>query len=152
MVIDPPSRSDSLRESIRASGLKVTAQRLAVLESLQQNPHSSVEQVTAKVRAALSGSSSQAVYGILAAFTGAGLVRRFDPPGSPALFECRVGDNHHHLVCIRCGAISDVDCVIGEAPCLAPSDTSGFAVLTADVTFNGVCRKCQDASADETTA
>ncbi|MHA7280422.1 Fur family transcriptional regulator [Arthrobacter sp. MDT2-2] len=152
MATDPPSSSNSLRESIRASGLKVTAQRLAVLESLQQNPHSSVEQVTAKVRAALSGSSSQAVYGILAAFTGAGLVRRFDPPGSPALFECRVGDNHHHLVCIRCGAISDVDCVIGEAPCLAPSDTTGFAVLTADVTFNGVCRKCQDASAVETTA
>jgi Fe2+ or Zn2+ uptake regulation protein len=149
---DPHSRAETLRESIRTSGLKVTAPRLAVLQALKDHPHSSVEQVTAVVRTALSGSSTQAVYGILAAFTGAGLVRRFDPPGSPALFECRVGDNHHHLVCIRCGAIRDVDCVIGEAPCLTPSDASGFAVLTAEVTFNGLCQECQDTPPEDSPA
>ncbi|OUM40987.1 Fur family transcriptional regulator [Arthrobacter sedimenti] len=145
---DQHLRTDALRASIRAAGLKVTAPRLAVLQAVQDNPHSSTEQVTAVVRAVLNGSSSQAVYGILAVFTGAGLVRRFDPPGSPALFECRVGDNHHHLVCIRCGAIRDVDCVVGEAPCLAPSDTSGFAVLTANVTFTGLCEECQNPPSD----
>ncbi|MCU1634464.1 MAG: hypothetical protein JWM61_3116 [Micrococcaceae bacterium] len=143
------SRTDTLRQSIRAAGLRVTVPRVAVLEALQDNPHSSAEKVTDKVRPVLKGTSSQAVYGILAALTGAGLVRRFDPAGSPALFECRVGDNHHHLVCIRCGAIKDVDCVIGAAPCLTPSDASGFAVFAAEVTFNGLCRECQDFSTPE---
>ncbi len=153
MVIstEPGSRTDMLRQSIRASGLKVTAPRVAVLEVLQDNPHSSAEQITEKVRKSLEGSSAQAVYGILAAFTGAGLVRRFDPQGSPALFECRVGDNHHHLVCIRCGAIRDVDCVIGAAPCLTPSDASGFTVLAAEVTFNGLCADCRSSTGPDTT-
>ncbi|WP_343212814.1 transcriptional repressor [Arthrobacter sp. Br18] len=100
--------------------------------------------VFAKAQDILSGSSTQAVYGILAAFTGAGLVRRFDPPGSATLFECRVGDNHHHLVCVQCGAVQDVDCVIGAAPCLTPSDTAGFTVFSAEVTFNGLCRQCRN--------
>lgn len=137
--IDP----DRLRQSIRASGLKVTAPRVAVLQALQNMPHSSAEQVFVSVRDALPGTSTQAVYGVLAAFTEAGLVRRFDPPGSPALFECRVRDNHHHLVCISCGAIRDVDCVVGAAPCLTPSDAQGFSVLTAEVTFNGLCAQCR---------
>lgn len=140
---DSQAGTDVLRQSIRDSGLKVTAPRLAVLEVLLHNPHSSAEQVFTKVQDILSGSSTQAVYGILAAFMGAGLVRRFDPPGSAALFECRVGDNHHHLVCIRCGAVKDVDCVIGEALCLTPSDTSGFTVFAAEITFNGLCHECQ---------
>ncbi|TDK24233.1 transcriptional repressor [Arthrobacter crusticola] len=132
-----------LRQSIRAAGLKVTAPRVAVLEVLQHNPHSSAEQVFTKVQDILSGSSTQAVYGILAAFTSAGLARRFDPAGHPALFESRVED-HHHLVCVCCGAVQDVDCVIGEAPCLTPSDSSGFAIFGAEVTFNGLCRPCQN--------
>lgn len=146
---DHAARTDALRHSIRASGLRVTAPRLAVLESLQDHPHSSAEQVTERVRSVLEGTSSQAVYGILAAFTGAGLVRRFDPANSPALFECRVGDNHHHLVCVRCGDIKDVDCVIGEAPCLTPSDTSGFTVFAAEVTFNGLCGPCRTSTSTD---
>ncbi|MBG6223969.1 Fur family ferric uptake transcriptional regulator [Arthrobacter sp. CAN_A2] len=138
--------TDVLKHTIRASGLKVTAPRVAVLRALQHLPHSSAERVFERVKDDLSGTSPQAVYGILAAFTGAGLVRRFDPPGSPALFECRVGDNHHHLVCVRCGTIRDVDCVIGQAPCLEPSDDSGFTVFAAEVTFNGLCEQCRAAA------
>ncbi len=141
--------TDLLRQTIRASGLKVTAPRVAVLRALQRLPHSSAERVFDRVKDELAGTSTQAVYGILAAFTGAGLVRRFDPPGSPALFECRVGDNHHHLVCIRCSAIRDVDCVIGEAPCLEPSDDAGFVILSAEVTFNGLCEQCRTISSTD---
>jgi Fe2+ or Zn2+ uptake regulation protein len=137
--------TDAHRESIRAAGLKVTQPRLAVLRVLQQNPHSSAEDIFTRMQGVLAGSSTQAVYGILAAFTGAGLVRRIDPPGSPALFECRVGDNHHHLVCVRCGAIADVDCVVGDAPCLTPSDTAGFEIFAAEVTFTGLCEHCREA-------
>jgi Fe2+ or Zn2+ uptake regulation protein len=140
----PSADADQLRQVIRATGLKVTAPRVAVLRVLQENPHSSAEAIHAGVSGLLPTSSVQAVYGILAAFTGAGLARRFDPPQSPALFESRVGDNHHHLVCVRCGAVADVDCVVGEAPCLTPSDASGFAVLAAEVTFSGVCDRCQE--------
>jgi Fe2+ or Zn2+ uptake regulation protein len=135
--------ADRHRQSIRAAGLKATQPRIAVLHVLQRHPHSSVDEIFGRMQGISAGSSTQAVYGILAAFTSAGLVRRIDPPGSPALFECRVGDNHHHLVCVRCGVVTDVDCVVGEAPCLSPSDTSGFAVFAAEVTFNGLCGSCQ---------
>jgi Fe2+ or Zn2+ uptake regulation protein len=145
--VHAPADADELRRTIRATGLKVTAPRVAVLQVLQGTPHSSAEVIHHGVRDLLPNSSVQAVYGILAAFTGAGLARRFDPPGSPALFESRVGDNHHHLVCVRCGAVADVDCVVGEAPCLTPSDTSGFAVIAAEVTFAGVCSRCQEQNA-----
>lgn len=144
------SETDVLRQSIRAAGLKVTEPRLAVLSALEAHPHSSADEIFAAVHPVLGGSSTQAVYGILAAFTGAGLSRRFDPPGSPALFERRVGDNHHHVVCVRCGDIRDVDCVVGEAPCLTPSDTHGFAVFAAEVTFNGLCENCQTSAAAST--
>ena len=136
------AESEALTGDIRSAGLKVTAQRLAVLHTLQQAPHSSADKVLAGVRQELPGISAQAVYGILAAFTEAGLTRRLDPAGSPALYESRVGDNHHHLVCIRCGLVRDVDCVTGQAPCLKPADDSGFTVLAAEVTFNGICSTC----------
>ena len=133
----------SLADSVRAAGLKVTAPRLAVLGMLQNAPHSSAEDVFASVRSELPTTSVQAVYGVLAAFTSAGLVRRTDPAGSPALFECRVGDNHHHILCVRCGDLKDVTCVVGAAPCLTPSDASGFTVIAAEVTFTGICASCQ---------
>ena len=139
-------RNEDLVRIIRAAGLRVTTPRLAILEALQHAPHSSAEQLFLSVRPALPGTSAQAVYGVLAAFTEAGLVRRFDPPGTAALFECRVGDNHHHLLCIRCGKVTDVDCVVGAAPCLSPSDSSGFAILSAEVTFNGICLQCRNAA------
>lgn len=135
--------TERLAGNIRTAGLKVTAQRLAVLGALQDAPHSSAEHILAVVREQLPAISAQAVYGILSAFTEAGLARRLEPAGSPALYESRVGDNHHHLVCIRCGTIRDVDCVIGQAPCLTPSDDSGFTVLAAEVTFSGICSSCR---------
>ncbi|MCC9174799.1 Fur family transcriptional regulator [Arthrobacter sp. zg-Y179] len=134
--------AETLAGTIRSAGLKATSQRAAVLGALQREPHSSADKVLASVRSELPGISAQAVYGILSAFTEAGLARRVEPAGSPALYESRVGDNHHHLVCIRCGAIKDVDCVIGQAPCLTPSDDSGFTVLAAEVTFSGICSTC----------
>jgi Fur family ferric uptake transcriptional regulator len=142
-VPSPLADPDSLAQTIRAAGLKVTEPRLAVLRVLQDRPHSSAEEIFAGVQRILAGSSLQAVYGILGAYTGAGIARRFNPAASPALYESRVGDNHHHLVCVRCGAVADVDCVVGEAPCLTPSDASGFTVLSAEVTFSGVCEKCR---------
>ncbi|TFB94949.1 Fur family transcriptional regulator [Cryobacterium sp. HLT2-28] len=144
--------SASLADAVRAAGLKVTAPRLAVLKTLQSAPHSSAYEVFASVRPELPGTSVQAVYGVLAAFTSAGLVRRVDPAGSPARFEYRVGDNHHHILCVRCGDLKDVDCVIGAAPCLTPSDTSGFTVLAAEVTFTGLCGACRSQIAIEGAA
>jgi Fur family ferric uptake transcriptional regulator len=138
--------TDVLRHAIRAAGLKVTQPRIAVLAALQRHPHSSAEKIFTEVQKELASSSTQAVYGILAAFTGAGLARRFDPPGTPALFEQRVGDNHHHLVCVHCGEIQDVDCVIGEAPCLTPAEDYGFSILSAEVTFTGLCHDCATAT------
>ena len=135
--------TDRLAGHIRSAGLKVTAQRLAVLRALQHAPHSSAEHVLAVVRNELPAISAQAVYGILSAFTDASVARRVEPAGSPALYEARVGDNHHHLVCISCGAIRDVDCVIGQAPCLSPSDDAGFTVMSAEVTFSGICSSCR---------
>jgi len=138
-VIDTSGGSGTV---IRAAGLKVTAQRLAVLDVLTLSPHSSVDQVLPAVQKRMPSISEQAVYGILGAFTAAGLVRRIASAGSPARYECRVGDNHHHLVCISCGNIQDVDCVVGEAPCLTPSDAAGYTILSAEVTFSGLCAEC----------
>ena len=132
-----------LDDSIRAAGLKVTAPRFAVLRALTDSPHSNAEQLFAAVSVGLPGTSLQAVYGVLAAFTAAGLARKLEPAGSAALFERRVGDNHHHLICTRCSAVHDVDCVVGEAPCLVPSEASGFAVHAAEITFWGLCANCQ---------
>lgn len=132
---------------IRAAGLKVTAPRLAVLEALsghgQAQAHLDAEAVYERVRETLPTTSLQAVYGVLAALAGAGLVRRIEPAGSPALYEGRTGDNHHHLVCTNCRTVVDVDCVVGEPPCLEPSDAGGFAIHTAEVTFWGLCANCR---------
>jgi Fe2+ or Zn2+ uptake regulation protein len=136
---------------IRAAGLKVTAPRLAVLQSLVASPHATADQLYDSISASLSGTSLQAVYGVLAAFTTAGLVRRIEPAGSAALFERRVGDNHHHIVCTRCHSVSDVECVTGEAPCLTPADSAGFVVQSAEVTFWGLCPDCQAETAAATT-
>jgi Fe2+ or Zn2+ uptake regulation protein len=128
---------------IRAAGLKVTAPRVAVLTSLAASSHATAEQLFDAVSARLPGTSLQAVYGVLGAFTTAGLVRRIEPAGSAALFERRVGDNHHHLICTGCRSVTDVECVVGQAPCLVPGDTAGFIVQTAEVTFWGLCPGCQ---------
>ncbi|WP_403022403.1 Fur family transcriptional regulator [Salinibacterium sp. GXW1014] len=132
-----------LGERIRDAGLKVTEPRLAVMRALETRPHADADAVFGAVRGALPGTSIQAVYGVLAALATAGLLRKIEPAGSPARYELRTGDNHHHVVCSGCGALEDVDCVVGHAPCLTPSADSGFAIHTAEVTFWGLCPACQ---------
>ena len=132
-----------LADGIRSAGLKVTAPRLAVLRALTDRPHSNADALFGKVRADLPGTSLQAVYGVLASFTTAGLVRKIEPAGSPALFERRVGDNHHHIVCTGCSVVHDVDCAVGHAPCLTPADALGFDVRAAEVIYWGLCSQCQ---------
>jgi Fe2+ or Zn2+ uptake regulation protein len=133
-----------LADRLRARGLKATAPRLAVLEAVADlDGHPDVDTIARHARARLGTLSTQAVYDNLRVLTELGLVRRIEPAGSPARFETRVGDNHHHVVCRRCGAVQDVDCVVGEAPCLNPSSVGGFLVDEAEVTFWGVCPSCQ---------
>ena len=146
MTTDAPAR-DSGEAHLRAAGLKVTAPRLAVLEAVTGNGHLDADAVHARVVETLPGVSLQSVYNVLGALSDAGLLRRIEPAGSPALYESRIGDNHHHVVCTRCHAVADVDCVAGHAPCLMPGDmpggTGGFAIHTAEVTFWGLCADCQ---------
>ena len=131
-------------ELLRSRGLRVTRPRLAVLEVLDTNHgHLDVEQITAKVRGRLDSVSIQAVYDVLGALSRAGLARRIEPAGSPARVERRAGDNHHHIVCRGCGEIADVDCAVGEAPCLDPSQTHWYEMDEAEVTFWGLCPACQ---------
>jgi len=136
--------TNGLRSALKEAGLRATAQRIATLHVLRSHSeHLSVERVTEQVRERLGTISQQAVYDVLGALTTAGLARRIEPAGSPALFESRVADNHHHVVCRRCGAVADIDCVVGSAPCLDPSRTHGFALDEAEITFWGLCPACQ---------
>lgn len=134
-------------ELIRAAGLRVTDSRKAVVEALAAHPHASADDVFRQVAVSVPQTSLQSVYNALTDFVEAGLVRRFEPAGRPGLFELRVDDNHHHLICRECGAVHDVDCAHGAAPCLQPADTFGFAITEAEVTFWGVCPACADAAA-----
>lgn len=138
----------ALDQELRDAGLRVTSGRVALLESLNDLPHSDAETLFQSLKEQLPGLSVQSVHNILGDLTTAGIIRRIQPAGSPARYERRTGDNHHHIVCTGCGAISDVDCVVGEAPCLVPSHTHGFAVQQAEVTFWGLCAECQAASVD----
>jgi Fe2+ or Zn2+ uptake regulation protein len=132
---------------LRTAGLRVTAPRIAVLEALEVLPHADAETVARAVRDRLGTVSTQAVYDVLAALCRTSLVRRIEPAGSPALFERQHGDNHHHVVCRRCGAVDDVECVPQAAPCLTPDQTHGFVIDEAEVTFWGICPRCQAESA-----
>ncbi|GAB3565750.1 Fur family transcriptional regulator [Spelaeicoccus albus] len=130
-------------DRLRSSGLRVTAARLAVMAELDNAPHSDAEALGDGVRARLGTVSTAAVYDALNAFTKAGLARKLDPSTTAAaLYELHHSDNHHHLVCRLCREIVDVPCVTGAAPCLTPSDTAGFAVDAADITFRGICPDC----------
>ncbi len=147
LVPMPPSTKLDAAAMLRGASLRVTATRIAVIEALEQLPHSGVDALVSRVEQHLSNTSRQAVHHVLGDLVGAGLVRRIEPAGHPALYELRVGDNHHHIVCQRCGTVADVDCVTGHAPCLTPSDTGGFTLAEAEVTFWGVCADCSRASA-----
>ncbi len=131
---------------LRNAELRVTRPRLAVLAAVAEHPHADTDTIVGVVRQALPEVSRQAVYDVLAALTGVGLLRKIQPSGSPARYESRVGDNHHHMVCRSCGVIADVDCAVGEAPCLIPSDPAGalegFVVDEAEVVYWGVCPAC----------
>jgi Fe2+ or Zn2+ uptake regulation protein len=137
--------SDADSRLLREHGLRVTASRLAVLGALRTLPgHCSVDEIEQAARARAGTLSTQAVYDILKAFHEAALVRRIEPAGSPARYETRVGDNHHHLICRDCGLTVDVDCSVGEAPCLAPDDASGFVIDEAEVIYWGRCAACRE--------
>jgi Fur family ferric uptake transcriptional regulator len=127
---------------LRGAALRVTRPRLAVLSAVHEHPHSDTSSIIGVVRDDLGEVSHQAVYDVLRALTAAGIVRCIEPPGSVARYEARVGDNHHHAVCRSCGAIADVDCAVGPAPCLTPSDGHGFVIDEAEVVFRGTCPEC----------
>jgi len=127
---------------LRRAGLRVTRPRSAVLSAVHAHAHADTDSIIGVVRGELGEVSHQAVYDVLRALTAAGLVRRIEPAGSVARYEARVGDNHHHVVCRSCGVIADVDCAVGHAPCLTPSDGSGFEIDEAEVTYWGRCPAC----------
>ena len=127
---------------IRDAGLRFTRPRGAVLRSLIDRPHSSADDVLSSVAEVLPKASLQSVYNALSDFVSAGIVRRFEPAGSPGLYELQLADNHHHLVCTHCGAVVDVECAVGHAPCLTPSEDHGFVVHVAEVTYWGLCAAC----------
>jgi Fe2+ or Zn2+ uptake regulation protein len=137
---------------LRTNGLRVTRPRLAVLEVLTEGGHPEVDDVIRKVRERLDSVSIQGVYDVLGALSRAGLARRIEPAGSPARYEARAGDNHHHIVCRGCGTIEDVDCSVHERPCLDPGTGHGFEVDEAEVTFWGLCPDCQARRRDDTAA
>ncbi|MCQ9135900.1 MULTISPECIES: Fur family transcriptional regulator [Streptomyces] len=138
-------RTPTTAEELRGAGLRVTAARVALLETVREGDHLDVEAIASGVRGRVGHISVQAVYEALHALTSAGLVRRLEPPGSPARFEGRVGDNHHHLVCRSCGVVADVDCAVGHAPCLTAVDDRGFAIDEAEVIYWGLCPACSPA-------
>jgi Fur family ferric uptake transcriptional regulator len=127
---------------LRAAALRVTRPRVAVLSAVHAHPHADTDAIIAAVRGDLPEVSHQAVYDSLHTFTAAGLVRRIQHSGSVARYESRVGDNHHHVVCRSCGVIADVDCAVGEAPCLTASDDGGFSIDEAEVVYWGMCAGC----------
>jgi len=128
---------------LRGHGLQVTAQRLAVLRAVSTHPHSSANEVAEAVRGEIGAISRQSVYDTLTVLAENEIIRSIQPAGSPARFEDRVGDNHHHLVCRRCDRLVDVDCAVGFTPCLTPADDWQFDVNEAEVIYWGVCPDCQ---------
>ena len=137
-------------ELLRGADLRVTRPRVAVLDAVHTHPHADTESIIAAARRDLEDVSHQAVYDVLRALTVAGLVRRIQPSGTVARYEARVGDNHHHVICRSCGVIADVDCAVGEAPCLIASDDNGFMIDEAEVIYWGLCPACA-ATRDATT-
>jgi Fur family transcriptional regulator, stress-responsive regulator len=140
----------SVAEELRGAGLRVTAARVALLETVRSGDHLDVEAIAAGVRDRVGHVSLQAVYDALSALATAGLIRRIEPAGGPARFEGRVGDNHHHVVCRSCGVVADVDCAVGEVPCLTAADDHGFSIDEAEVVYWGLCPACSTASTGPT--
>jgi Fur family ferric uptake transcriptional regulator len=137
---------------LRGLGLQVTAQRLAVLRAVSDRPHSTADDIDTTVRAELGAISRQAVYDALAAFTDRGLVRRIQPAGSPARYETRVDDNHHHLICRTCNRMTDVDCAVDYTPCLTAADDNGYEIDEAEVIYWGRCPECVAATSGQSAS
>jgi Fur family ferric uptake transcriptional regulator len=136
---------------LREHGVQVTAQRLAVLRAVSDRPHSTADAIAEEVRTEIGAISRQGVYDALGILSEKGLIRRIQPSGSPARYEDRVGDNHHHLICRVCGRMEDVDCAVGETPCLHAADDSGYLIDEAEVIFWGTCPDCLAAAPDAGT-
>ena len=136
----PPT--PDVEQLLRGADLRVTRPRVAVLAAVHDHPHADTDTIIGTVRGEIGDVSTQAVYDVLRALTTAGLVRRLEPAGSVARYESRVGDNHHHVVCRTCGAITDVDCATGDTPCLTASDDHGYVIDEAEVTYWGLCPSC----------
>jgi Fur family ferric uptake transcriptional regulator len=136
------------QQMLREASLRVTAPRVAVLSAVHDHPHADTDTIIRAVRSGMSAVSHQAVYDSLRTLTAAGLIRCIQPFGSLARYEARVGDNHHHLVCRACGVIADVDCAVGEAPCLTASEAHGFSIDEAEVIYWGLCPGCAASKAD----
>ena len=139
----PVTPASTAAHLLRSRGLRVTVPRVAVLTAVAEAPHADAERIAAAVRASGAGVSRASVYNVLSALAAEGLLRRIEPAGSPARYETRIGDNHHHLVCRSCGFTADVDCAVGAVSCLDPSDAAGFAVDEAEVIFWGRCPECR---------
>lgn len=139
--------AEPIAEQLRQHGLQVTAQRIAILRAVAAQPHCTADEVAAVVRGELGAISRQAVYDALSVLVERGLLRRIQPAGSAARYEDRVGDNHHHVICRRCGATADVPCTVGKRPCLIAADDSGFQIDEAEVIFWGVCPQCRGGEA-----
>ncbi|MHB8340403.1 MAG: Fur family transcriptional regulator [Mycobacteriales bacterium] len=138
--------SSGFEHVLRGAALRVTRPRLGVLAAVHEHPHADTDSIIRVVRKDLGEVSHQAVYDVLRALTTAGLVRRIEPAGSVARYELRVGDNHHHVVCRSCGGVADVDCAVGDTPCLTASEDQGFAIDEAEVTYWGLCPGCSTAT------
>lgn len=136
MITDPT-------DLLRNHGIQVTAQRLAVLRAVAREPHATADGVAEVVKKEIGAISRQSVYDALGVLVAEGLIRRIQPAGSPARFEARVGDNHHHVICRICGRTADVDCAVGTAPCLTAADDNGYEIDEAEVIYWGRCPKCQ---------
>jgi Fe2+ or Zn2+ uptake regulation protein len=135
--------SDGLDVLLRQHGVQVTAQRLAIMQAMSLRPHATAEELTDDVRAVIGSISRQAVYDTLGVLVDKNLVRRIQPAGSAARYENRVGDNHHHLICRDCGTMFDIDCAVGEVPCLTADDDHGFEIDEAEVIYWGRCPSCR---------
>jgi Fe2+ or Zn2+ uptake regulation protein len=134
--------TSEFEQTLRAAQLRVTRPRVAVLSAVAAAPHADTDSIIQAVREHLGGVSHQAVYDVLKVLTRAGLLRRIEPAGSVARYESRIGDNHHHVVCRSCGVIADVDCAVGDTPCLTASDDHGFVIDEAEIIYRGLCPGC----------
>ena len=141
-----------LPDVLRAHGLHVTAQRLAVMRAVTALPHSTADAVAEQAKSDIGAISRQSVYDALTLLTEQGVIRRIQPIGSPALYESRVGDNHHHVICRDCGQVADVDCAVGHRPCLTASQTHGFVIDEAEVAYWGLCPTCAPNNAAKTAS